>query len=93
VINRVIIGSVTDGEPTVDAGAAGIEVIDPKTLRVGSVYWRLWSSDGRTRYATRAGKLSLKQLEAGCEMTLVADSAEDLSRRLLDQPDVTQIEG
>ena len=62
--------------------------IEPKTVRswIDEV-WHLWRSDAGAHYATRTGKLTAEQIEAGYAMTLPADSAGELERLLLGQPD------
>lgn len=65
---------------------------DPKSVKVGSVHWRLWESDSGTPYATRAGHLTEEQMLAGCEMTIPANSQEELHRLLLAQPDPADVE-
>lgn len=70
---------VTHGEPE-----------DPRDIKVGSACWRLWESDAGTQYATRAGRLTDKQLLAGYEMTIAADTPEELSHLLRKQPDAHQ---
>lgn len=66
---------------------------DPKTVTVRDVHWRLWQSSDGIHYATRAGNLTNQQMEAGCEMTLVADTPELLRELLVNQPDVPETEG
>lgn len=86
--------SVTDPTPYVRRTVTTeIEVVDPRdpnTVRVRDVYWRLWVSKGGSHYATRAGRLTEEQTEAGCEMTLAADTPEGLRALLVNQPDVPQ---
>ena len=62
---------------------------DPKSIKVGSTHWRLWQSDRGWRYATRGGFLTEAQMRHGCEMTLDAETPEELHSRLLAQPDVS----
>jgi hypothetical protein len=58
------------------------------TVTVGSTTWLLWRSDTGARYATRCGKhLTEDQIRAGCEMTVAADSIEELTHLLRAQPD------
>lgn len=64
-----------------------VDPLDPRSIKVGSVHWRLWQSDSGVCYATRGGFLTEAQMRLGCEMTLDADSPEELNRRLLAQPD------
>lgn len=60
---------------------------DPKSIKVGSTHWRLWQSDSGWRYATRGGFLTETQMRHGCEMTLDAETLEELHHLLLAQPD------
>ena len=60
---------------------------DPRTVRVGATLWRLMQSDTGACYATRGGFLTDDQLMCGYEMTLDADTQEELHERLLAQPD------
>lgn len=55
--------------------------------------WHLWQSDSGACYATRSERLTDEQIEAGCAMTLGADTPEELASLLDAQPDAETVEG
>jgi hypothetical protein len=63
---------------------------DLKDITIGSTHWRLWASDAGKQYATRAGTLTDQQISDGYEMTIAADTPEELSHLLRQQPDARQ---
>lgn len=73
--------------------AIEVDPKDPKSVKVGSVHWRLWQSDSGWRYATRSGYLTDAQMDAGYRMTVDAADHAELERCLLAQSDAKNVEG